>query len=63
MKNQYLITRSAANNLAELRQQSIEPLRDLLLNYVEHVETKANVKLKLIKDITNYEHFGELTKS
>ena len=58
VNNQSKLTRIAIKKLSDLKKQSIEPLRDLLLNYVEHRKNKLkpNDQLKLIKEITNYEH-------
>jgi hypothetical protein len=48
-------SRIEAKKLSEFKKQNIEPLRLLLLNYVEDNENKikTNVKVKLIKEITN----------
>jgi hypothetical protein len=48
-------SRIEAKKLSEIKKQNLEPLRLLLLNYVEDNENKikTNVKVKLIKEITN----------
>jgi hypothetical protein len=48
-------SRIEAKTLSEFKKQNLEPLRLLLLNYVEYNENKikTNVKVKLIKEITN----------
>ena len=54
VKHKSKITRIEAKRLSDFKKKQIEPLRDLLLNYVEDTANniKPNVKRKLIKEIT-----------
>ena len=62
VKNKSKITRIEAKKLSDFKKDKIEPLRDLLLNYVEdNANTiKPNVKSKFIKEITNSKTSGKL---
>ena len=62
VKNKSKITRIEAKKLSDFKKDKIEPLRDLLLNYVEdNANTiKPNVTSKLIKEITNSKTSGKL---
>ena len=50
VKHNYKITRVETNRLSDFKKQQFQPLRGLLLNYVEDdtQQITTNVKLKLI---------------